>query len=129
MKYRPGGRACEPGSSLEGAPGEDRPVGGAMAESEALPHSGEQHAVLADDVPSADHRKANLAALAGAAAPSAAAGLLARRAWSRGPRARRLPQGQGRSRGRVLLHPVMGFDDLDIELQPAAPRPPGEPAR
>ena len=35
-----------------------------MAQSEALPQSGEQHVVRADNVPSPDHRKADLAALA-----------------------------------------------------------------
>ena len=35
-----------------------------MAQSEALPQSGEQHVVRADNVPSPYHRKADLAALA-----------------------------------------------------------------
>jgi len=35
-----------------------------MAQSEALPQSGEQHVVRANNVPSPDHGKADLAALA-----------------------------------------------------------------
>ena len=63
MKYLPGARDWSQ-TAAEGATGKDRPVGRAMAQSEALPQSGEQHVVRADDVTSPDDRKADLAALA-----------------------------------------------------------------
>jgi hypothetical protein len=112
LTRRPG---LEPGGSLQGAAGEDGTVGCLMAQSEALPHSGEQYGVFANDIAPPDHRESDFAILASRALPADG-----RRLATEEPATAlsgSLAERQGRSGGRIPLHPVMSLDDLNIELR------------
>ena len=72
----------EPGRSLDGTTGKDRPIGGTVAEGDLLPCTGEQHCVLADDVASPDDGIADLAIGTFAAAAGGVLGVRLRQAAS-----------------------------------------------
>ena len=50
----------EPGRSLDGTTGKDRPIGGTVAEGDLLPCTGKQYRVLADDIAAANDGIADL---------------------------------------------------------------------
>src|SRR4051794_25921126 len=106
--------AMRPERGLQRAVGEQHAILRMMRQRQALERAEEAYAVIAGRGAAAQGRKADVAGLARAGdAVAAAVCMLVER--DAAAASRRLTQHQCRTRGRVDLHAVMGFDDLDVE--------------
>src|ERR1700730_3820013 len=86
---------------------------GSMREGELLSVARKEHGVLADEVAAAHHGKADVAGTARRAAPAIPDGDVGQ--LPAAPLSDSRAQGERGTRGRILLHPMMRLDDLDVE--------------
>ena len=111
----PRGMTCEPHRRIERSARENAPVGGAVTQRHLLAGACEEHCVLSYEIPSANHREADvsLPSRVSAGHPMQQDRRIERHATGLRDGVAERERCPGR---RIDLVAVVGLDDLDIEL-------------